>query len=222
MGNKDFVSSHYKGTKGKKYFKWQNIEGNEKGIIEARKFLPYIDEEDIVLDFGCGGGHILASINCKKKYGVEINPHARKEARKYGFPVYEKCSYIKEKVDKIISNHCLEHVFYPIETLKELRKCLKQSGILILCVPIDDWRTQKHYNKEDINHHLYTWTPQLLGNCLEEAGFEVDNIKIYTHAWIPKIQLVYRILPEKLFDFLCSLNAFLFKKRQIIAIAQKL
>ena len=35
-----------------------------------------------VLDFGCGGGYLLDKINCKKKFGVEINNIAIKEAEK--------------------------------------------------------------------------------------------------------------------------------------------
>ena len=215
-------SNHYLGMQGDKYFQWQNktIGGFEGGLIESRKFQPYINKEDIVMDFGCGGGHLLAALNCKEKWGIEVNPSAREEVKKYNFPVYEDCSYIKKgSIDKVISNHCLEHVLYPIEALKQIRERLVPGGKLILCIPIDDWRTQKHFHKDDVNHHLHTWTPLLIGNCLIEAGFQIDSIEIYTHAWPPMVFTWNRLFPVWLFDILCSITSIIFKRRQIIAIA---
>jgi SAM-dependent methyltransferase len=214
-------SDHYLGMQGNEYFQWQNnLGGFERGLIESRKFQPFINKKDYVMDFGCGGGHVLAALNCRKKCGVEVNPSAREEAEKYDFPVYEDCSYIKKKsIDKVISNHCLEHIPCPIEALRQIRECLVPNGKLILCIPIDDWRTEKYFHKDDINHHLYTWTPQLIGNSLLEAGFQIDKIYIYAHAWPPKFLILNTLLPVWLFDIICSINSIIFKRRQILAIA---
>lgn len=212
-------SNHYIGVQGGKYFQYQNIGGFERGAIESRKFLPYINQEDTVMDFGCGGGHLLAALNCKGKYGIEINPSAREEAKKYNFPVYEGCSYLEKKsIDKVISNHCLEHVPCPIEALKQIKECLVPGGKLILCIPIDDWRNEKHFHRDDIDHHLYTWTPQLVGNCLLEAGFQVDSIKIYSHAWPPMVFTLNRLFPVWFFDILCYITSIILRSREIIAI----
>jgi SAM-dependent methyltransferase len=215
-------TNHYTGIEGERYFQYQNAIGFGGASIEARKFSPFINKEDVVMDFGCGGGHLLAMLNCKKKYGVELNPSAREEAIKYGFPVFEDCSHIEKKsIDKVISNHCLEHVLCPINALMEIRDCLKPGGKIILCIPIDDWRTEKHFSKRDINHHLYTWTPQLIGNCLLEAGYQVESIRIYTHAWPPMFHIWDGLFPTWFFDILCRVTAILFKRRQIIAIGTK-
>lgn len=218
----DDKSNHYLGARGYEYFQYQDVGGFERGLIESRKFSPHISENDAVMDFGCGGGHLLAALNCKKKYGIDVNPAAREEAKKYKYPVYADCLHIERgSIDKVISNHSLEHVPYPIEVLKQLRECLVPNGKLILCVPIDDWRIQKHFNEDDINHHLYTWTPQLLGNSLIEAGFKIDSIKIYAHAWPPMVFTLNKYLPVRCFDFICTITSIILKSRQIIAIAIK-
>jgi SAM-dependent methyltransferase len=139
-----------------------------------------------VLDLGCGGGSLLLNLNCEKKIGVEINPIARTEVEGNGIEVHEDLATVPEQsVDVAVSNHSLEHFFCPLNTLRELNDKLVERGRLVLCVPVDDWRTQKQFNPEDINHHLYTWTPLLLGNLLTEAGYQIDHIWLYSHAWPP-------------------------------------
>jgi hypothetical protein len=96
------------------------------------------------------------------------------------------------------------------------------GGRLVLCVPIDDWRAQKTYNPNDIHHHLYTWTPLLLGNLLLEAGYSIERIWVYSHAWPPRNwRKLDRCLPVWLFDWLCAFTAWRFKRRQILARAKK-
>jgi len=216
------ISEKYFSEEGKKYFDWQNTGGNDRGLINARKFSAHIDPRDTVLDFGCGGGHLLSRINCRKKIGIEVNPAAREEAGKYGYEIHENLSGVSpDSVDAVMMNHSLEHLLAPLETLKELRCILKDGKKLVCCVPMEDWRTQKKYCKDDIHHHLYAWTPQSLGNLLKEAGFKTVQMRIYTHAWPPGVFLLNRILPLKVFDWVCGLYSIFKKRRQIIAVAVK-
>ena len=69
-------SSHYKGTSGSKYCEWQNRNRTITGRIEARKFKAYVKPADSVLDFGCGGGHVLRNLDCARRMGIEMNPSA--------------------------------------------------------------------------------------------------------------------------------------------------
>jgi hypothetical protein len=114
----------------------------------------------------------------------------------------------------------LEHVENPISVLRALRNKLRASGVLVLCVPIDDWRSQQEYDRQDINHHLQTWTPQSLGNSLVEAGFDPDqfSICILTHAWHHRAVRIYGKLPEFVFDMLCQMFAVVSRRRQLLAV----
>ena len=120
-----------------------------------------------------------------------------------------------------ISNHALEHVLCPVQTLRELREKLVQGGQLVVCVPIDDWRTEKQFKANDINNHLYTWTPLLMGNLLAEAAYEVDRVWVYTHAWPSNWQKLDACIPVWLFDLICTFTAWRYKRRQIMAVAKR-
>jgi SAM-dependent methyltransferase len=215
-------SGHYRGEAGSRYFDWQNRNGEVSGRIEARKFKAYVKPTDSVLDFGCGGGHVLRNLDCARRVGVEINPAARSMAAQGGMECHESISGVEDNsFDVVISNHALEHVENTISVLRALRSKLRPSGVLVLCVPIDDWRTQQNYDRQDISHHLHTWTPQLLGNSLFEAGFTPErfSIRVLTHAWFPGTASAYAKMPEPLFDVLCHMFAFVSKRRQLLAVA---
>ena len=216
------TSTHYSGDSGDQYFEWQDAYGEVNGEITARTFRSFVQPNDVILDFGCGGGHLLNSLRVKKKVGVEINPVALFSASKFcdeAYPTIEEVA--SNSIDKVISNHALEHVPYPINALREIHRVLKPGGILILCVPIDDWRNQQTYDTQDINHHLNTWTPQLIGNTLTESGFSSSSIKIkiLTHAWIKNYSRYFKF--QRVFNLACWFYAIRKKRRQLLVTVQK-
>jgi SAM-dependent methyltransferase len=216
------VSGHYLGHKGEEYFfkVKQGAYGTLHGQIEAHKFCHFIRPSDIVLDFGCGSGGLLQALECYRRIGVEINPIALQRSKEVGNECYtDLCEVPNRIADVVISNHVLEHVPYPIEALRQIKSKIKPGGILVLCVPIDDWRVHKNYQPDNPNHHLHTWTIQLLGNTLSEAGFAVHDgdISVLTHAWPRYYQFLYKRLPLPLFNFLCTVWAIFMKKRQLFA-----
>jgi SAM-dependent methyltransferase len=215
-------TKYYEGISGVKYFDWQNRNGDIAGKIEARKFQAYVKPTDTVVDFGCGAGHVLRNLSCHRRIGIDVNPSALKAASKVGIECFDSIDQVSDRsCDVIISNHALEHVTAPIAALRLLLQKLKPIGTLAVCVPVDDWRTQRRYKSDDINHHLYTWTPQLLGNCLFEAGFQPSkfSIRLLTHAWFPGARKLYGNVPAGVFDRLCTAYAIVSKRRQLMAVA---
>lgn len=215
-------SNKYSGSKGEEYFRYHNDFARRGGDLNKRKFEPYISRTDKVLDFGCGGGWILASLECSKKVGVEPNKSAQQLCRENGVEVYGAISDIpRQQFDVIISHHCLEHVPYPIQALRELRGCLSPSGKLVIVVPIDDWRVQRAVRSDDKDHHLHTWTSRLLNNTLIEAGYRAVEIQMLTHAWFRGWHKVHGLLPSSVFDGLCMIWSVIRHKRQLVAVATK-
>src|SRR5438309_9211696 len=100
----------------KTYFSWQEKAGKYGATQDSWMYKPFISEDMVILDFGCGGGFMLEALSAKEKYGVDINPIARLEAKKKGLPVFKTLSDIpkKEQFDVIISHHTLEHVPNPV------------------------------------------------------------------------------------------------------------
>lgn len=214
-------SLHYSGESGAKYLAWQDAQGEINGKINAKKFKEFNFRDSVVLDFGAGTGNLLQNIDAKKKIAVEINQDAHELIIKRGIVAQSQLEEIPSgTIDFVISNHALEHVPFPIQALREIYRTLKPGGLLILVVPIDDWRNQRRYDSKDINHHLNTWTPLLLGNSLNEAGFSVDrnSIEVLTHAWFPGYRKLHR-LPG--FDIACYIYAILRRRRQLMAKIRK-
>jgi SAM-dependent methyltransferase len=215
------ASDRYLKRQGEDYFAYQKAIAESRGALLALKFERYIKPQDCVLDFGCGGGYLLKALNCTRKIGVEINPAAQSQAVMNGIQCHPVLDNVPDAIaDVVISNHALEHVPFPIEALRQIREKLKPGGTLVLCVPADDWRTQKRYDPNDVNHHLHTWTPLLLGHTLSEAGFLVktNEITILTHAWPPRVDALCKCLPRAAFDMICGVFAVIRNRRQLLAV----
>jgi SAM-dependent methyltransferase len=186
--------------------------------LNRAKFEKYVDSGDVVVDFGCGAGDLLAALNVQRRIGVEPSETARVAATRLGITCLASSAELESEVaDAVISNHALEHTLRPFDELCNLRRALKRGGRLVLWLPIDDWRSRRTVH-DDPNHHLYGWTPLLLGNLLTEAGLDVRECRVVTHAWPPFTRQVAR-LPRPAFDAIATLWAFARRRRQLMAIA---
>lgn len=215
------MADHY----NKKYYDWQKKSGELGGMLDPWKFEPFVRKNDTVLDFGCGGGYILTRLKCRRRFGVDINPAARKQAEARGIKMYPQVNNIPRNVkfDTVISHHTLEHLENPAEILKELRKRTRKNGYAIHVVPINDWRNDKKYNPKDVNKHLYTWTPLLIGNLFTHCGYKIQKIEIITRAWFPLSIYYYNYIPRFLmpvYNFACWAWAFVLRARQIRIVAR--
>lgn len=215
------VGRHYRGELGQDYFDWQGSNADLEAAIERTKFTPHVSETDTVVDFGCGAAALLSSLPARERIGVEPNPPAREAGEARGVRVVASTRELEDAIaDVVISNHALEHTLAPLDELRELRRILKPGGRLVLWLPIDDWRTQRRPG-EDVNHHLYTWTPLLLHNLLDEAGFHVRECRVVTHAWPRYYRVLFRRLPRPAFDALARAWAVLRRRRQVMALAER-
>jgi SAM-dependent methyltransferase len=194
----ELASTHYDDA----YFKWQVEMGKFGGWAHLPKFSKFISRETRVLDFGCGGGFLLKALECKKKVGVEVNSAAIATAKENGIEVYCRVADIPDAyVDLIISDNALEHTLHPLEELKIMHRKLAGGGKIVFVVPCES--ISFRYRPNDINHHLYSWSPMCLGNLFSEAGFSVIESKPYIHKWPPRYDLIRKIGGRKLFDIAC-------------------
>jgi FkbM family methyltransferase len=215
------ASLHYQGRQGSTYFTWQNEIGEIGAELNLWKFEKAIRPTDRVIDFGCGNGSLLSRLSVAKKVGVEVNPAARHAAGARGLRVVSRSEELSpETADVVISNHALEHTLDPLAELKALRRALRPGGMIILWLPLDDWRQQRRFAR-DLNHHLFAWTPISLGNLLEEAGFEGIDSRVVTRAWLTFYRPLARVLPRPLYAAITFLTAVTKRRRQIIATAYR-
>ena len=97
----------------------------------SEKFKSTVNPDDVVLDFGCGGGFVLNALNCKERVGIEINLHAQKQLKSFGIQVNDSFRDLKsEEFDIVLSNSALEHVDNPLDVLAQAHRVLKKGGNL--------------------------------------------------------------------------------------------
>ena len=211
------MGSHY----GKKYYEWQS--NNNKFGAKANKFMfeKLIKDNQKVLDFGCSGGSYLNQYENIEKYGVEINPIARKAAIENGIKCFSSTTELpNEHFDLIISSNVLEHTENPLQELMNLYKSLKYNGSICIVVPIDN--KSYAYQENNLHYHLFSWSPMNLGNILNCAGFKVLESKTLYHKWVPYYQLFVKFFGWRIFHLTSVIYAHL--KRdwfQVRAIAVK-
>ena len=204
-----------------KYFDRYKAGGIFGGWAHQSKYAGFISKDDEVLDFGCGGGHLLKNIECRKRIGVEINPSAAAVAKENGLEMYRILDDMPDNyVDKIISDNALEHTHYPLDELKKMYKKLKPSGKIMMIVPCENICYK--YKSNDIHQHLYSWSPMCIGNLFTLAGFSVIESKSYIHKWPPFHERIAKIGGRRLFDLLSRICGQIRRKWfQVRIIAEK-
>jgi SAM-dependent methyltransferase len=202
------------------YFNWQKNLGVLGGKYDIFKYLPYIKNKDFVLDFGCGGGYILKSLNLQNSFGVEPNDAAREECKLKGLQVEASLdNFEKNYFDLIYSNHVFEHLDSPLEIAIKLRSYLKVNGLLLIAVPNE---CNVKYVSNNIDQHIYTWSEINLGNLLLKAGFEILEIKTIKFRWTPRFVWIHKVFGLYIFRLFCYLNAILhFDRKEVFAVVKK-
>lgn len=140
-----------------------------------------------ILDAGCGAGEFLLKL--KKKgllpYGVEINEQAALKGQQKGLNIHAgtlKGARFPDKFFDIITlNHVLEHVPSPNRTLKELKRILKDDGMLIIAVPNINSCVFKFFHSNwvqlDVPRHLFDFSPKTLKKYASNLDWRIKKIK---------------------------------------------
>jgi SAM-dependent methyltransferase len=204
------------------YFKRQSQDGLIQGKANAFMFEPFIKPTDNVLDFGCGGGFLLASLPGRSRIGVEINEHAAANARQMGLDrVLSRTEDApSDWADVVMSSHALEHVEEPMATLRDLKRILRPGGVMIIVTPYD--AVSMAYSDNDPDRHLFGWSPSNLGNLARAAGLTVLEAKEIKHRWPPGWAFIWKTFGPTIFHFTAKLCARIRRNRmQIRLVARK-
>jgi SAM-dependent methyltransferase len=196
---------HYNQNYFDLYQKNIGLFGGKANIFKYEKF---IKKSDTVLDFGCGGGFLLSNIKCDKKIGVEINEIPRLHCISLGIECFDNIEKIDDcSIDVIITGHCLEHTTSPYDFIGKFYKKLKNGGSVVIVVPTDSFRVK--YKPDDINYHLYSFSPMNIGNLLDAVGFKEIEVETILHKWPPFYSYIQKYLGWKIFHLLSYFYGFL-------------
>lgn len=143
-----------------------------------------------VLDVGCARGYVGNRIKSMGNFvaGIEISRLAAEEAKKVLDEVYvcdieKNCLEVSGKFDLAILPEILEHVFDPVEVLKNISSLLNDKGEIIITTPnILLWTNRAkilfgkfEYTDQGLMDfgHIRFFTYRYLNKTLKESGFRV-------------------------------------------------
>lgn len=192
-----------------------------------------------ILDIGCGSAWVAKTFLPKniKVFSLDIstlNPakaimkiphknHLGITADSFALPIKNG------SIDCVIASEIIEHVVNPKKFINEILRVVKKNGQLIISTPykeIISYYLCIHCNQmTPANAHLHSFDEKILNNLCEEKSrirftwYTFGNkylIFLRTHVFL-------KLLPFQLWKLLDkTANAFLPKKRHIIAVYKKL
>lgn len=161
-------------------------------LTEKPWFTNYLKSKDLVLDLGSGDGQnsIKASKIARKVIGVEISEELLEIAKisaknhKSNNIIFEKgnietkLNFKDRTFDKIIFLDVLEHLRNREQTIKELRRILKNGGLMFLGVPNSQTSWKKFQRSAGINSfsdpdHKIEFTQKSIRKLLERHRFKI-------------------------------------------------
>ncbi|MFA6601072.1 MAG: class I SAM-dependent methyltransferase [Candidatus Omnitrophota bacterium] len=179
---------------------------NNPNLLEAwgsyahRTYLGFLRPGQSVLEFGAGLGANLVSVKkCCSVYAVEQAPLAQKHCAFLGLSVFDSFAKVNAalRFDAIMLRHVLEHLSEPRALLSEFLGRLSPGGRLVLVLPMESPRAT--VDKNDCDHHLYSWNRQTITNLLEHAGYRVLSARINYYNGKKIFLPLYRLFGSRVY-----------------------
>jgi len=165
------------------------------GLSEThRQVIAWVTPGSSVLEAGCASGYVgkvLVETKGCRVTGIELDPHAAREARENGLTVIEGSledpqfrASVNEQFDFVLATDVLEHLRDPAVVLDDFKRWLCPQGRAIIAVPnVATWqiRSQLFFRGDfeyqetgilDRTHlHFFTW--HTLHKLVESQGWTV-------------------------------------------------
>lgn len=191
------IKEYYKEDYSNIFFE-EKIKSFRKGIFHH--FLStLIKGEGKLLDVGCGYGIFLklAKDQGWDVYGVELSKDACQFAQKnFGLNVFcgdlREAYFPKDHFDVVTLWNILDHTANPLEQLLEIKRTLKDKGLLFIRLPNFLFQAKSRFIGEAFDKlffgdtylsrrisvsHLYAFTPSSITNLLERVGFSIFRLR---------------------------------------------
>lgn len=155
------------------------------------KVLPYVETDDIVLDFGCGHqAYLLSHIKEKIKKGVGIDYDSKSyklssniEVRNFHFT--EKFPFLDKSFDKVFVLAVIEHIDIPkvSKLFREFNRVLKPGGKVVLTTPTLIGKVILEFlafrlgiiSKEEVGDHKKYYQKKDLEILAKNYGFVIEK-----------------------------------------------
>ncbi len=184
---RQYVSSYLDQSLIEVYKQNENIGYLREDNTLARKyhddFLDFILQNIIdissknILEIGCGGCTILSALKNKgaNVAGIDPSPFAKESALKFKIKIIEsffKKELITQNYDLTFFSDVLEHIFNPIEFLKDIATCLEAQSKIIIAVPDASIEQEKGDISMCMHQHITYFTDESLRLILYKSGLK--------------------------------------------------
>lgn len=183
----------------------KDYEGRHHNMLDprerARKVLDMKEEIEAVtthvqpggrvLDIGCQTGIYLEALpDHYEKHGVERSVWAAEHTRSIvdGAIVsgkIEDADFPEGHFDAINMSYVVEHLQYPVETMRHVVRWLRPSGILVISVPnytsFCSLLFREYFRLADPRQHIYLTSTGSIRHLMDELGLE--TIKVHRPFW---------------------------------------
>lgn len=144
-----------------------------------------MQRDDWILDVGCGAGrlpYIMKEAGFRNVYGAD--PFIDRElVYANGLTIYKKS--IDQMAgdpawDFIMFHHSFEHVPNPLEVLTQAKTMLKDSGRLVIRIPVVGYAWEKYgvdWYQLDAPRHLFLHSKESMRALADAAGLAIDKIQ---------------------------------------------
>lgn len=167
---------------------------HKRRFEEVSKLIEPVRGE--ILDIGCADGMfskvVLDKSKARKLIGIDVlktsvawaNKHwAQTGKMKFMVGDAHQLKFPNETFDAVVALEVLEHVYHPLDVLKEIKRILKKNGYAVLLVPADSslfrviWFFWLHFYPRGWvwrETHIQTYKNNYLPKLCQKAGLEVE------------------------------------------------
>lgn len=170
------------------------------------------------LEIGPGAGSLLSFLKEHgfEVVGVEIDSKCVERIREKGIVCY--LGDLKEvvgemgsaKFDAVILHHVFEHLYHPLETLRNIHKLLNENGIVYLSIPnsasIEARLFGKYWSGFDLPRHVIHYDINSIRRILSMTNFTIAKLEkeFFPSSFVESIGflLFKRRIPQILYSIL--------------------
>lgn len=139
-----------------------------------------------LLEIGCGSGQMLAAMGARGWHveGIDADPVAVCNALSKGLHVklgtLEQQNYPHDSFDAIVMCHVIEHVYNPVDLVRECYRLLKPDGTLVMVTPnASSWGHhiyQESWRGLEPPRHLHIFNPCSMRRLAKIVGIDIHTI----------------------------------------------
>jgi SAM-dependent methyltransferase len=148
-------------------------------VLVADFFSRWIPPEAAVLDLGCGYCEFINQVTAGRKYAMDLNPHAGRQAAADVTVFEQDCTapwpVPEGTLDVVFTSNFFEHLpakHLLEETLRQAWRALRRGGVLIAMGPNIKHLPGAYW---DFYDHYLPLTELSLAEVLRKCGFTVEQ-----------------------------------------------